>query len=379
MDFTSQRDFEHGRIPKVGVLVANLGTPDAPDTPSLKRYLRQFLSDPRVIELPQWKWKPILNLIILNTRPAKSAEAYREVWTDEGSPLLLYTRAQAAGIAEILDREVGTPTAVEVAMTYGEPSVATALRNLRDQDCRRILVLPMYPQYSGTTTASVYDAVFRELQDWRWVPEIRTIGGYHDRPGYIRALAASIRETWQAGGEPEHLLFSFHGIPLRYFKNGDPYHCFCHATARLVATELGLPDERWTTSFQSLFGREEWLKPYTDKTIQAMAASGVKSLDVVCPGFSSDCLETIEEIDQENREYFEEGGGERFRYIPALNDRPDHLRFLGDLVQEHLQGWVAPPAEWSRAEAEDEAAGHRRRAESMSERGVSTTAGFGES
>lgn len=376
MGFTAQTSFEHGEVPAIGVVVANLGTPDAPDTPSLRRYLRQFLSDPRVIELPKIQWQPILNLFVLTTRPAKSAEAYRVVWTDEGSPLLVYTRRQAEGIERILRHELGGRIEVEVAMTYGEPSVATALRNLREKGCRRILVLPMYPQYSGTTVASVFDAVFRELETWRWVPELRTIGGYHDEPGYIRALAASIRERW-AEREPEKLLFSFHGIPLRYFEAGDPYHCTCHKTARLVAEELGISKDRYVVSFQSLFGREEWLKPYTDETVTALGASGLASLDVICPGFAADCLETLEEIDVQNREFFEEAGGGEFRYIPALNDRDDHVRFLADLAQRNLQGWAVPAAEHDQRAVDREARASRERAEAMAERGVTADAGFG--
>ncbi|MGD2116286.1 MAG: ferrochelatase [Acidobacteriota bacterium] len=376
MKFTAQQSFTHDRVPAVGVLVVNLGTPDAPDTPSLRKYLRQFLSDPRVIELPKIQWQPILNLFVLTTRPKQSAHAYRVVWTDEGSPLLLYTKRQAEGIEEILRREVGTPVHVEAGMTYGEPSVATGLRSLREKGCDRLVILPMYPQYSGTTVGSVYDTVARELTTWRVVPEHRFINTYHDEPGYIASLAASIREVWRER-EPEKLLFSFHGIPKRYFEGGDPYHCLCHKTARLVAEELGLDDDRWVVAFQSLFGKEEWIKPYTADTVAAMARSGVKSLDVICPGFAADCLETIEEIDVQNRELFEENGGEAFRYIPALNDRPDHVRFLADLVQRNLQGWARSPEQYDRQAAEREAREAKDRADRMAEAGVVADAGFG--
>lgn len=376
MDYTARESFRHGEVPAVGVLVVNLGTPDAPDTPSLRRYLRQFLSDPRVIELPRLQWLPILNLFVLTTRPKQSAHAYQVVWTDEGSPLLSITRRQAQGIAEVLARDVGTPTHVEVGMTYGEPSVATALRTLREKGCNRILILPMYPQYSGSTVGSVYDTVARELTTWRVVPEHRFIQTYHDEPGYVGALAASIREAWREE-EPEKLLFSFHGVPKRYFEGGDPYHCLCQKTARLVAEELGLSDDRWLVTFQSLFGREEWLKPYTADTVTAMAKAGVESLDVICPGFSADCLETLEEIDVQNRGFFEGNGGKRFRYIPALNDRPDHLGFLASLVQRHLQGWVSSPTEYDREEAEREAQASKERADRLAEREQSADAGFG--
>lgn len=344
-------DFQHTEVPAVGVLLANLGTPDAPDSPSLRRYLREFLLDPRVIELPRFLWWTILHFAILPTRPAKSAALYQKVWTEEGSPLLAISRRQAAALEEVLRRDVGNPLHVALAMRYGNPSVRAGLRELEEKGCRRILVLPFYPQYAAVTTGSTFDAVADELKGWRWVPEIRTINGYHDDPGYIRVLAASIRESWADGGPGEKLLFSFHGIPQRYFDAGDPYFCFCHKLARLTAEELGLPRERWQVSFQSLFGKEEWLKPYTDKTVEAMARSGIRSIDVICPGFSADCLETLEEMDEQNREIFLHAGGERFRYIPCLNDRPDHMRVIADVALRHLQGWVEAPGIWSEERA----------------------------
>ena len=365
MKYFGQSDFEHGEIPAVGVLLANLGTPDAPDTPSLRRYLREFLLDPRVIEMPRALWWLILHLFVLTSRPPKSAALYRKVWLPEGSPLLVITNRQAAALQEVLRREAGTPVHVAVGMRYGNPSIRAALRELAGHGCRRILVLPLYPQYAAVTTGSTIDAVAAELMTWRWVPEIRTSHHYHDEPSYIRALAASIREIWEREGPPEKLLFSFHGIPERYFLAGDPYFCECHKLARLAAAELQLPRERWGVSFQSLFGKEEWLKPYTDKTITALAKSGLRSLDVVCPGFSADCLETIEEIDGQNREIFLHAGGERYRYIPALNDRPDHIRFIADLVQRNLQGWIEPAVEWNAARMHEMAAESRRRAEAM--------------
>ena len=362
MKYFGQPDFQHGEIPAVGVLVANLGTPDAPDSPALRRYLREFLLDPRVIEMPRLLWWLILHLFVLTTRPPKSAALYRKVWTPEGSPLLVITNRQAAALQQVLQAEIGTPVHVAVGMRYGNPSVRSALRELAAKGCRRLLVLPLYPQYSAVTTGSTIDAVAAELMAWRWVPEIRTVNHYHDEPAYTRALAASIRELWEREGPPDKLLFSFHGIPKRYFLAGDPYFCECHKLARLAAEELQLPPERWQVSFQSLFGKEEWLRPYTDQTITALAKAGVRNLDVVCPGFSADCLETIEEIDEENREVFEHAGGGRYRYIPALNDRPDHIRFIADLVHRHLQGWVVPPGEWDEERARREAAASRERA-----------------
>lgn len=377
MKYFGRSDFPHGEIPAVGVLLTNLGTPDAPDTPSLRRYLREFLLDPRVIELPRALWWTILHLFVLPRRPRQSAALYRKVWGEEGSPLLAITRRQAAGLQEILDREVGSPVHVAVGMRYGNPSIGSALRELAEKGCRRILVLPLYPQYAGATTGSTFDAVAAELTTWRWVPELRTVHQYQDEPGYVPTLAASLREAWAEGGPPEKLLFSFHGIPERYFLGGDPYHCQCHKLARRTAEELALPRDRWEVSFQSLFGKEEWIKPYTDKTVEAMAKSGVQSLDVVCPGFSADCLETLEEIDELNRGIFLGNGGERFRYIPALNDRPDHVRFLADVVERNLQGWAAPVGEWDAEAARRESEASRRRAEALRAAPARADAGYG--
>lgn len=363
--FPGDAHFQHGEVPAVGILVANLGTPDAPTRPALRRYLKEFLSDPRVIELSRPFWWLILNGIILNTRPQAVAKLYHEIWSEEGSPLLAITRRQAAALESQLARRIGSPVHTAAAMRYGNPSIGAALRDLRQKGCRRILVLPMYPQYAAATTASTFDAVTAELQSWRWVPELRTIHSYHDRPGYTEALAASIREVWEKDGEPERLVFSFHGIPQRYFDEGDPYHCLCHKTARLTAEALGLPKERYLVAFQSLFGKEEWIKPYTDVTIRALGKSGVKRLDVICPGFAADCLETLEEIDGQNREFFLESGGEHFRYIPALNDREDHIDGLTELLLEHLGGWVTPAAVWDEAAVRREAAASRQRADAL--------------
>jgi ferrochelatase len=337
MQYQGEADFQHGSAERLGVLLLNLGTPDEPSTPALRRYLKQFLSDPRVIELPKWKWWPILNLIILNTRPAKSAAAYRAVWNhyEEGSPLLTLTRAQ-----QRLTARMAGPVSVAVGMRYGNPSVAQALSELRDAGARRVLVLPLYPQYAAATTASSFDAVFDELKTWRWMPELRLISHYHRDTGYLDALAASVREHVAEHGQPQKLIMSFHGVPQRYLLSGDPYHCECHVTGRLLAERLGLTDDQWMVSFQSRFGREEWIKPYTDETLKALPGQGIKHVAVICPGFSADCLETIEEIGQENREYFEAAGGETYHYISALNDRDDHLDALTRLIHRHTQGWV---------------------------------------
>jgi ferrochelatase len=363
MKYFGQSDFQHGEVPAVGVLLVNLGTPDAPDTPSLRRYLREFLLDPRVIELPRFTWWLVLHLFILTTRPRRSAELYKKIWWKEGSPLLVLSNRQRAALEEALRREIGTPVHVAVGMRYGNPSVGSALRELAAKACRRILILPLYPQYAAATTGATFDAVADELKTWRWVPEVRFVNHYHDDPAYVCALAQSIRDAWEEEGPAEKLLFSFHGIPKRYFLAGDPYYCQCQKLARLAAEELGLPKARWEVSFQSLFGKEEWIKPYTDRTIEGMARSGIRSLDVVCPGFSADCLETLEEIDGLNREIFLHHGGERYRYIPALNDRPDHIQALAGLALRNLQGWVEPAAAWSEERARQEAAESRRRAE----------------
>jgi ferrochelatase len=318
--------------PSIGILVSNLGTPDAPTPAALKRYLREFLKDPRVIDLPRWKWLPLLELLILPRRSPKSAAAYAKVWTPEGSPLLLTSKRQRA----LLEEKLGVPVAL--GMRYGNPSIARALDELLAKGSRRVLVLPLYPQYAAATTASTFDALGDALKRLRVVPEIRTVCSYHDDALYIRALARSIREVWEKGGAPKRLLLSFHGLPRRYVDLGDPYRRECEETARLLAAELGFPCE---LAFQSRFGREEWLKPYTDETLAAWGREKLESVDVVCPGFSADCLETIEEIDQENRERFEHEGGGRFRYIPALNDRVDHVEALAAVARRGLAGWLA--------------------------------------
>ena len=318
-----------------GLLLTNLGTPDAPTTPALRRFLREFLSDPRVIELPRWKWLPILYLFVLTFRPGRSAALYRNVWTPDGSPLLVVTRRQAAA----LQARFGDRIRVAVGMRYGNPSIASALDELEEAGCRRILVLPLFPQYSASTTASTYDACFDALKAKRWMPEVRTIMSYHDEPAYLDAVAASIRERWQESGEPQKLLVSFHGIPLRYSQAGDPYRSHCEATGKALAQRLGLPDERWQLCFQSRFGTKEWLQPYTDETLRAWGGQKLESVDTVCPGFSADCLETLDEMGRENREEFEKAGGGRYRYLPALNARPDHIDALARVVERNLQGW----------------------------------------
>jgi ferrochelatase len=334
----------HGETPAVGVLLSNLGTPEAPTAPALRTYLREFLSDPRVIELPRWQWRLILELFILPRRPAASAALYRKVWTPQGSPLLTGTVALAGALQETLRARSEVPVHVAVGMRYGNPSLAAAVRELADKGCRRVLLFPLYPQYSGSTTGSTCDALFGELSRWRWVPELRTVGSYHDDPGYVRALAASIRDSWREQGRSERILFTFHGIPRRYFDNGDPYYCHCQKTARLVAEELSLAPGEWLVTFQSLFGKEEWLKPYTDETVKRLGGERLASLDAACLGFAVDCLETLEEIDGLNRELFTHAGGGTFRYVPCLNLRADHVEALTGIALRHLGGWLTPGA-----------------------------------
>ncbi|MEF3194083.1 MAG: ferrochelatase [Halothiobacillaceae bacterium] len=371
MMYLGEKDYRHGSPEQLGVLLLNLGTPDAPTEEALRTYLREFLSDPRVIELPKWKWWPILHGIVLRTRPKRSAEAYAKVWDyygeGTGSPLLYLSERQRDGLRRRLQDRLPGPVTVALGMRYGNPSVARALEDLRMQGARRVLVLPLYPQYSASTTASTFDAVTAALQKTRWIPELRFVNHYHRHPAYIEALAASVREHQAQHGRPQRLIMSFHGVPERYLLNGDPYHCECHVTGRLLAERLGLREGEWQVSFQSRFGREAWIKPYTDMTLKALPAEGIRDVQVICPGFSADCLETLEEIDQENREYFMQAGGERYSYIPALNDRADHLDMLAELVVQHVQGWPeagpydmeAMRAEWQASKARAQALGAR--------------------
>lgn len=332
--------FEHGLTESTGILVVNLGTPDAPTAGAVRRFLRPFLSDPRVVEYPRLLWWLILNLVILVIRPARSAAAYRKIWTDDGSPLLFHSRAIAEELTGKLTSLSGTAVPVELGMTYGEPSISAAIDKLLAKGVRRVVTLPLYPQYSGTTTASVFDGVVRKLGQLRWIPESRFISSYHDDAGYITALASSVRESWEANGRGDKLLMSFHGVPEKTLLSGDPYHCQCQKTARLLADELSLNHDEWLLSFQSRVGREKWLAPYTDETVKNLGAEGLSRIDVICPGFSTDCLETLEEIAMQNAGFFEAAGGKTLHYIPALNSRDDHVLFLAGLVQKHTAGWT---------------------------------------
>jgi ferrochelatase len=345
MKYIGSDHFDHGQPPRLGVLLTNLGTPDAPERRPLRRYLKEFLSDPRVVELPRLLWWLILNLVILNVRPARSAAAYRSVWTAQGSPLKVHTRDQAQALQERLAAEHGERVMVEYAMRYGNPAIGDVVQQMLQRGVTRLLVLPLYPQYSGPTTGSTFDALAADFRRRRWLPELRFMTHYHDHPAYIGALAESIRAHWHQRGAADKLLFSYHGEPQRYLTQGDPYHCQCHKTTRLVAERLGLGEADFLTTFQSRFGREEWLQPYTDETLRMLPAQGVKSVQVVCPGFAADCLETLEEIAVENRDRFLAAGGERFDYIPCLNASPGHVAALAALVTEQLAGWLGVASE----------------------------------
>lgn len=345
----SHQTFSHARPQKIGVLLTNLGTPDKPTYSALRRYLREFLSDPRVIEYNKAVWWFILNLIILSFRPFRSAANYRSIWTKDGSPLLLITRAQQQKLAAYLESRFPGQFEVAIGMRYGNPSIRSGVAELLAKNVDRLLVIPLYPQYAAATTGSTFDALGDALKEVRSVPEVHFLTRYHDEPMFIKALAGSIRRLWDKEGKPDKLILSYHGIPKRYFLNGDPYHCHCHKTSRLIAEELGLQPDEYLTCFQSLFGKEEWLKPYTIDTVEELAKSGLKKLDVICPGFSADCLETIEEIDGENRHAFLENGGEQFRYIPALNAEDEFISFLGEFTERHCINWVNSRRESSAA------------------------------
>lgn len=344
MPFRPEPTIPHGQPARTAIVYCNLGTPDEPSAPALRRYLAEFLGDPRVVEIPRLVWWPILHGIILRTRPKKSAAKYASVWLPEGSPLKVWTEKQATLLRGYLG-ERGHQVTVRYAMRYGNPSIASVLDELKALGVTRVLVLPAYPQYSGTTTASVIDAVTAWSQPVRNLPELRFVNRYHDDPGYIHALARTVRAHWTAHGQGDHLVMSFHGVPERTLHLGDPYHCECRKTARLLAEQLGLAPERYTLTFQSRFGKAKWLEPYTEPTLVAMAKKGLKNVDVVCPGFTGDCLETLEEINMEVREAFLHAGGQQFQYIPCLNDSPGWIRALADLAERHLQGWPTKAAD----------------------------------
>jgi len=354
MTMRTEPPYAHGQTAHTGILWVNLGTPEAPTAPALRRYLAEFLGDPRVVEIPRPIWWLILHGIILNVRPAKSAAKYATIWTPDGSPLKVWTERQAKYLQGLLG-ERGHRVQVRWAMRYGQPSIARELDALKTAGCTRILILPAYPQYCAATTASVFDKVHEWAGRLRWVPELRFVNHYHDDAGYIAALANRVRAHWAQHGKPDRLVMSFHGMPERTLGRGDPYHCECHKTGRLLAEALGLSREQYVVTFQSRFGRAKWLEPYTEPTLVALAQQGVARADVICPGFTGDCIETLEEINQEAREAFLHAGGREFHYIPCLNDDAAWMRVLADLAEQHLAGWPtrqAPDAAASAAARE---------------------------
>ena len=338
--------YRHGTPSSTAVVLVNLGTPDAPTAPALKRYLRQFLSDPRVVEIPKPIWWLILNGIILNIRPKKSAAKYASVWMTEGSPLRVHTERQAKLLKGLLG-ERGQRVTVTWAMRYGSPSIPSVLSQLKAEGATRILVVPMYPHYSASTTATVVDEASSWLQQLRNQPEMRFIRNFHDNEGYLDALEQSVRKHWQTAGhlgEKDQFLISFHGLPKRSLMLGDPYFCECHKTGRLLAERLNLKPEQYKICFQSRFGKAEWLQPYTAPTLHEMGAAGVRRVDVICPGFVADCLETLEEIALEGRDDFLTAGGKEYHYIPALNEDEAWIKSLADLVEHNLAGWPTKEA-----------------------------------
>jgi protoporphyrin/coproporphyrin ferrochelatase len=362
MSVIPEPEYQHGSPATVGVLVMNLGTPEAPNERAVRIYLAEFLMDPRVVEIPPAIWKLILHGFILRTRPAVSAKKYAAIWTPDGSPLLVWSRRQAQVLQGSLGercKAVGLPAdhiRVELAMRYGKPSVTEALRLLRQARCERILVLPLYPQYAAATTASACDAVFGQLQRMRRQPAVRTVDCFHDDPGYILALAGRVNDYWVRHGRPEQLLLSFHGVPRMSLAKGDPYHCHCHKTARLLRVELGLKESEMQVAFQSRFGKAEWLKPYTSAVLHELGQRKLRRVDVFCPGFVADCLETLEEIAIEGKKEFVSAGGGELHYIPALNDHPLWYKAMGDLAWKHLGGWLDAPVSLAERDLQAEAA-----------------------
>lgn len=337
---TSKSIYQHGSPNRTGVLLINLGTPDAPTAQALHPYLKEFLSNPRVIEIPKLIWWPILYGLILPFRPKKSAEKYAKIWMPEGSPLKVHTERQTKLLREELQTRLQNPPIVEYAMNIGKPSVATVMAKMQEQGCERILVIPLFPQYAASSTAAAMDNVFAVLKHLRNQPSIRTVKQYHDHPGYITALAQNVRDYWNVHGQPDKLIISFHGTPRASLDKGDPYHCVCQKTGRLLAKALALNKNQYAVCFQSRFGKAKWLTPYTATTLAQLGKEQMQRVDVVCPGFVSDCLETLEEIAMEGKDTFIQAGGKEFHYIPCLNERGDWIQALADITCSHLQGWL---------------------------------------
>ena len=342
--FGPEPPFQHGTPPRIGVLLINLGTPDAPTPEAVRAYLKEFLSDPSLVEVPRPLWWLILQLYVLRTRPRRSAERYAQVWTGEGSPLKAHTERQAILLRGYVGERLKFPLVIDYAMRYGNPSIAAKLHELRGQNCDRLLLVPLYPQYSASAAGSAFTAAFDTLSRMRNMPAVRTVRHFHDHPGYINAVTQNVREYWMKCGRPDRLVISFHGVPRATLDKGDPYHCECQKTGRLVADALGLKAEQYQISFQSRFGRAEWLRPYTADVLTQLGKQKVGRVDVVCPGFVSDCLETLEEIAIEGKTIFVQAGGREFNFIPCLNERDDWIQALTDIVLKQLLGWTVGPS-----------------------------------
>ena len=341
--FTPEPPHQHGTPTRIGVLLINLGTPEAPTPRAVRAYLREFLSDPHVVEIPRPVWWAILNLVVLRTRPKRSAGRYAQIWMNEGSPLRVHTQRQATLLRGYLGERIKYPMVVDYAMRYGKPSIADRLREFKAQNCDRLLLLPLYPQYSASTTGTAFAEVFDRLSRMRNMPAVRTVRQFHDHAAYIGALAQSVRDYWTRNGRPDRLLMSFHGVPRFTLDKGDPYHCECQKTARLLAEALALKPEQHHIAFQSRFGRAEWLKPYTAELLAQFGKQKIGRVDVICPGFVSDCLETLEEVAIEGKTTFLQAGGREFHCIPCLNERDDWIQTLTDIVLKHTLGWTVGP------------------------------------
>lgn len=360
--------FDHAQIPKLGVLLVNLGTPGEPTRRAVRNYLSEFLNDPRVIEMPAFLRRLLVHGLILPVRPRRTVRLYRSIWTDAGSPLMVNSERLAASLRTSLSERLFGAVSVGLGMTYGNPSVTEVVRQMLNDGVERLLVLPLYPQYSGASTGAAFDAVTKVLRKLRWVPDLRFVGQYHSQPRYIDAIAASIRELVEKVGKTDRLLFSFHGMPRVTLLKGDPYFCQCHRTARLVAEAMQLEDSQWGVSFQSRVGHAEWLGPSTDVTLKKLARSSVESVMVVCPGFAVDCLETLEEVDVRYRGLFLREGGKRFEYVSCLNDVPDHVHALTEIIASAASGWPEALASYSSSQKKEESEKRQRLAKNMGAR-----------
>tara|TARA_B100000700_G_C15034478_1_gene852158 strand:+ start:1820 stop:2845 length:1026 start_codon:yes stop_codon:yes gene_type:complete len=336
--YIGEKNYQHGSKEKTGVLITNLGTPDAPTAKALRPYLKEFLSDTRVIEIPKFIWQIILRFVILQIRPQRSAKNYKKIWTDQGSPLLFISEKQVNLIEKKLKKDFPN-TVFTLGMRYGNPSIKKALKLFQNKQVRRLLVFPLYPQYCAATTGSTFDEVTSIIQKWRWIPEIRFINQYFEEDTYIKAISDLIKKAELEKGKPQKIIFSYHGIPKKYLIEGDPYHCFCLKTTRLVKEHLNLKEEDIITTFQSRFGSQEWLQPYTDETLKKFPREGIQNVHIISPGFSTDCLETLEELKEENKEYFMQAGGKSYHYISCLNTNKEHIEMMSYLIRKHTQGW----------------------------------------